>query len=287
MLWLKHFPRYAWVLILAALMMLNACRPDEPPTPTPEPAAVATQVAEEVAQVAEGLSLIGTSWQVESFGGPAPEETLPIIPDTRLTVNFGIDRYAGNGGCNWFLGVYSVEGESMRFMTPAQTRAYCQPDAIMQQEATFMSSLWNVLSYKMDGEKLLGYTTGDQLLLTMIAAEPVVFEGTTWTMRFQEYGNGLNPFIPETEVTAVFNAGELTGSGGCNTYSTTYTLDGQRFAVTEVVSTRMACEEPEGVMDQETQFFENLQAAKKLIQTGSLLQLVNADNETIAILGAP
>jgi heat shock protein HslJ len=279
MLWVKLYPRYVLALIFGALMLLNACQPAEPPTPTPE-------AAEQVAQAVEGLSLIGTSWQVESFGGPAPEETLPVIPDTRLTVNFGIERYAGNGGCNWFLGVYSVEGESMRFMTPAQTRIYCEPDAVMQQEATFMSSLWNVLSYQKDGEKLLGYTTQDQLLLTLVPADPVAFEGTTWYLAFQEYGNGPSPFIPETEVTAIFNAGELTGSGGCNTYSTTYTLEDQAFDAAEVVSTRMACEEPEGIMDQETQFLQNLQDTTKVIQTGGLLQLLNAEDETIVILGA-
>jgi heat shock protein HslJ len=279
MLCAKSYPRFSLVLILAALMMLAACQPATPPTPTPE-------LAEQVAQAAEGLSLIGTSWQAEAFGGPEPEEQVLVMEDTRMTVNFGIERYAGNGGCNWFLGVYSVEGVSMRFMTPAQTRIYCEPDELMQQEATFMSSLWNIIEYRMDGEKLLGYTTGDQLLLTLVPADPVAFEGTTWTLAFQDYGNGASPFIPETEVTAVFNAGELSGSGGCNTYSTTYTLDGQAFDAAEVVSTRMACEEPEGVMDQETRFLQNLQDATKLIQTGSLLQLVNAEDETIAILGA-
>jgi heat shock protein HslJ len=267
-------------MTFGALLMLAACGSDTPPTPTPPP-------AEQVEQAVEGLSLIGTSWQAESFGGPEPEDQLPVIEDTRLTVNFGIDRYAGNGGCNWFLGVYEVQGETMRFMTPAQTRIYCEPDALMQQEGTFMSTLWNIIAYEKEGEKLLGYTTGDQLLLTLVPAEPVVFEGTTWTMRFQDYESGPNSFIPETEVTAEFNAGELTGSGGCNTYSTTYTLDGQDFEVAEVVSTRVACAEPEGVMEQETRFLENLQAARKLFQTGGLIQLVNAEGETIVILGAP
>ena len=57
----------------------------------------------------------------ESFGGP--DEPLPVLPDTRLTVNYLVERYAGSGGCNWYLGVYSTDGSSLRMQTPATTWA--------------------------------------------------------------------------------------------------------------------------------------------------------------------
>jgi heat shock protein HslJ len=260
------------------MSLLSACLSSTPPTPTPE-------AVERAVQTLEELGLIGTSWQAISFGGPELDQTVPVIPDTRLTVNFGIDRYAGTGGCNFFLGVYEVEGETMRFMTPAQTMAQCTPEAIMEQEGMFLSSLWNIIEYRKDGDKLMGYTTDDQLLVTFEPAAPVEFEGTVWSMRFQDYGNGLTPLLTGSEVTALFEGGNLSGSAGCNTYTTTYTLDGDNFEAAEVVSTRMACEEPEGIMDQEAKFLENIQNAVKLIQTGGLIQLLDAEGNTIVAFG--
>ena len=44
------------------------------------------------------------------------------------------------------------------------------------------------------------------------------------------------------EVTAVFAAGELSGFDGCNQYSTTYALDGDRITIApEIATTKMAC----------------------------------------------
>jgi len=241
---------------------------------------------EKVAQTLEELNLIGSSWQAESFGGPDPVDQLQVITGTRLTVNFGVDRYAGTGGCNFFLGVYTIEGESMRFQTPATTVATCTPQEIMNQEGTFVASLRNIIGYAKDGDKLLGYTSGNQLLLTLVPAPTVEFEDTVWELRFQEYGNGLTPIVAGTEVTATFASGTVSGSAGCNTFSSPYTLgDDGAFSASAVTSTRLSCEEPKGIMDQETQFLTNLQTATKLIQTGGLVQLIGPDGKTIAALG--
>jgi len=241
---------------------------------------------EQAKQTIEELKLIGTSWQADSFGGPDPADQLAVIPGSRLTLNIGPVRYGGTGGCNFFLGVYEVDGDVMRFMTPATTVATCTPPEVMNQEGTYLASLRNIIAYSKDGDQLLGYTADDQLLITFSPAPTVTFESTVWELRFQEYGNGLSPIIAGTEVTATFAAGQLSGFAGCNSYNTTYTLDDEgNFSAPAVVSTRVACEEPKGVMDQETQYLQNLQDSTKLVQIGGLLQLLGPEDKPLAIFG--
>ena len=69
------------VAMIATVMVLAGCgaRPD--PTPTPEP-------AEQVALAEQRIDLIGTSWELEYFG--EAEESLPVLPDTKLTLNMAI-----------------------------------------------------------------------------------------------------------------------------------------------------------------------------------------------------
>ena len=54
-------------------------------------------------------------------------------------------------------------------------------------------------------------------------------------------------------------SGALSGSGGCNQYSTTYRTDGSSIAIGQIASTLMACEGDRGA--QETAFLSALQGA--------------------------
>ncbi|RIK16371.1 MAG: hypothetical protein DCC52_17750 [Chloroflexi bacterium] len=49
------------------------------------------------------------------------------------------------------------------------------------------------------------------------------------------------------------------GNAGCNNYNGSYQVDGATLQVGPLGSTRMFCETPQGVMDQEAQFLAALQ----------------------------
>ena len=51
---------------------------------------------------------------MESFGDE--DDSLAVLPDTKLTLNMLSERYAGYNGCNWFLGVYDVNGVELTFL---------------------------------------------------------------------------------------------------------------------------------------------------------------------------
>jgi heat shock protein HslJ len=112
--------------------------------------------------------------------------------------------------------------------------------------------------------------TGDQedLLLT-----------TSWTL--QEL-NGQAP-IPDTEITLHFEANNLNGDAGCNTYSGDYEINGNRIFIREILATEVACPEPTGVMEQEQRYLETLREVSHFRLINDRLELQNEAGETVLV----
>ena len=97
--------------------------------------------------------------------------------------------------------------------------------------------------------------------------------------------------LPGTALTTIFNAdGQLTGSGGCNTYNARYSVRGQtnsgEMAIRELTNTNVFCGEPEGVMAQETDFFNALRAATTYeFVTDTIVVFRNAVGQEVVRLG--
>lgn len=77
------------------------------------------------------------------------------------------------------------------------------------------------------------------------------------------YGDVLNPRVvePGTVITAAFtDDGFLNGSGGCNSYSTSFETEGDTLTIEQIATTMMAC--PEATMNMEVAYLAALQAAE-------------------------
>ena len=125
--------------------------------------------------------------------------------------------------------------------------------------------------------------------LTSVAAAGVAapaaaadLEGAPWLALFYA-GPGpagrLLPVLPDTEVTATFQRGVVSGAAGCNSYSAGYSLAGgpDALRIGPVASTQMACAEPPGVMQQEAAYLGALQRTMRFATVGNLLLLQAAD----------
>ena len=116
----KQTWRSMWLIFVVAVLLALAagCGMSEP-EPTPGPVEAGATAVGAVEELVAAYPLAATAWDLDYFG--PPEQPLPILPDTRATVIYFWERYAGFDGCNWFLGVYeaTAEGE-LRNMTPAQ-----------------------------------------------------------------------------------------------------------------------------------------------------------------------
>ncbi len=86
-------------------------------------------------------------------------------------------------------------------------------------------------------------------------------------------------------ITATFaSTGELTGSGGCNSYGATWNSDdGVQLTITELFSTFAACSDE--VDARESRYFALLQAAETWSLEGSAVAVTTGDGETLVFGG--
>lgn len=92
---------------------------------------------------------------------------------------------------------------------------------------------------------------------------------------------GSEPVLAESTITAQFTQeGTLSGSDGCNQYTTTYTVSGSTLTVGEpIASTKRAC--PTALESQTTAFYSALTQANSFSVTSESLTLTTAEGESL------
>ena len=101
--------------------------------------------------------------------------------------------------------------------------------------------------------------------------------GTTWSLKSLDG----QPALEGITAGVIFGKdGSLTGQTGCNSFTTTYQTEGNQITIPPAASTRMACPQPQ--MDQENAFFNALANAKTYNVQGTILNLIDANNTTVA-----
>jgi len=112
--------------------------------------------------------------------------------------------------------------------------------------------------------------------------EPI--EGPVW--RLVQLGN--EPVAPGGEAQVQFDrsSGRVSGSGGCNRVSGSFTRSGVALRIGQLASTRMACADPVRGAN-EAQFVSALQATASYRLAGpGQLALLDATGRTVATLNA-
>jgi len=112
------------------------------------------------------------------------------------------------------------------------------------------------------------------------SAQPNPLDGTSWLLVSLE---GRAP-IPGIEITAVFEAGSVRGSSGCNNFGASYRIDGDKIEIREIESTLMACIVPEGAMSQEQEFVTLLSASERYQIADGQLQLMRSEQVLLAFV---
>ncbi len=206
-------------------------------------------------------SLEGTLWQVTAYRN-VDGEMVESLPDVKTTAQFEDGSVGGNSGCNGYNGPYQVDGKNISFGPMMSTMMACPPP-MMEQETGYMTALGMVDTFEVDGETLTMFDEGGEVVLEFVAVEPATLVGTHWSLISYNNGRGgMQSLIIGTEITADFNEdGTMTGSAGCNDYSVPYEATEDMIKIGMAIRTEMACMDPEGVMEQETQYLASLQNA--------------------------
>jgi heat shock protein HslJ len=196
---------------------------------------------------------------------------------TAPSITFGEDGTAsGSSGCNQWGGSYAFDGDTLELGEIAMTAMGCPPPTD-EVERAYMDALQQANRWRLEDEELV-LLDDDAELLRYGAASPV----GDWQATGLLQGDAFTSLQEGTEITASFaEDGALSGSAGCNTYNSTYTTDGGTIEIAEPSSTRMACPEPEGVMDQEAAYLAALPTAVGFRVERGVLELLNAEGSAV------
>jgi heat shock protein HslJ len=165
----------------------------------------------------------------------------------------------------------------------------CPEPGVMEQEREYLAALETVSSYMIEGKQLTLFNAQGQAVLTFVVQEPTPLAGTEWEVTGYNNGKGgVVSVVIGTELSALFGEdGTLAGSAGCNNYHAAYEVDEAAAAegtisIGPAASTRMMCAEPEGVMEQESQYLAALEMAEAYKIEGDRLELRTADGALVA-----
>jgi heat shock protein HslJ len=221
---------------------------------------------------AESASLVGVPWTLVSGLDVEGVEASP----PSATFENGV--VGGSTGCNHYGGPVTIDGDSMKIGMIAATQIACPPPADSVERA-YLAALGQVSGWRMDGSALVLVNGDGDELLRYEAASPV----GDWEATSIQTGDALSSPLPGTTITATFaDDGTLSGSAGCNSYTTSYSLDGGEIEITPPAATKKACADPDGVMEQEAAYLAALPSATHFRVDGGALALLAADGTYVA-----
>jgi heat shock protein HslJ len=251
--------------------LTEAPKPTEPPTTAP--ASPRRDISENALS-----SLLGTGWTLSQLNGQ------PVLTDTFVTLNFAAIRATGSDGCNNYTTVYAADETKIKFQTPIAATLMACAAPIMRQATEYGKALEDAATYKIDQKQLTLSDTGGKAL-AVFDEQSTDLAGTSWNVI--SYNNGKQAVVStilSTTLTANFGAdGNLSGSAGCNSYNASYETDAKStIKIGPPITTRMACAEPAGVMEQESQYLQALTTAATYKIDGDKLEMRTADGAAAA-----
>ena len=229
--------------------------------------------------VGTGVSPVGTVWNLTLLNGES------LVPTTSITAEFSEDgKVGGSAGCNNYSAAYEVDGNkiNLNMSATAMTLMAC-PEPIMKQESAYLAALEGAATFEVSDEELVLFdASGNPVAVFEAVSQDLA--GTSWEVIGYNNGKGgVVSVIIDTQITANFGEdGELTGSAGCNEYFGPYESDGENISMGPFGTGRMACPEPEGVMDQENQYLAALETADTFKIEGLRMNMRTAEGSTVA-----
>jgi heat shock protein HslJ len=224
-----------------------------------------------------------------------------VLSGSNITAIFTPDgRINGSSGCNGYSALYSLNGQTLGISQVKSTKMACDPE-IMVQENQYLALLQKVNTYEMNGDQMVLYTVLGQKILqfkkghagtisppkSTPSTSPRTLVGAWVLKSYTDGKGGAVPVMAAAPVTAKFLAdGSLSGSSGCNQYSTTYSTSGESISISQAAATtRMACEP--AVMVQETAYLTILPKAGKFVIFGDSMTLYDSTGSVLLSYKAP
>ncbi len=249
-----HIKRILVGLSLIASLVLGACASTtQTPLSTSQP---------------QSNPLENTNWLLTALNDQ------PVMPETQVTINFTDHLVSGTDGCNRYNSSYTADDLHLAIDKNIASTMMACAEPVMRQASAFTSALSQAAVFKLSSGTLTLFDA-HQKTLAVFTVQSQALAGTSWIVT--GYNNGRQAVISVlagAPLTLNFVAdGRLHGSAGCNTYSGSFQTSGADLTLSALASTMMACSDPVGIMDQESQFLHALQSAVSYHIDGDQLEL--------------
>jgi heat shock protein HslJ len=210
----------------------------------------------------EPLPLEGPLWELAAYSN-GQNAMVSILPDAFVTANFEDGQVSGSAGCNSYFGAYETSGDLIQIGPLASTMMACA-DPVNEQEHLYLAALDSAATFQIIANRLEVISEEGALAAMYQAVEPVELPGTSWDVLSYDNGRGgVTSVIIGTELTLNFDEETVAGLAGCNNYNGGYEVDGQKINFGPLATTRKFCSDPEGTMDQESEFLAALENAAR------------------------
>jgi heat shock protein HslJ len=212
--------------------------------------------------------LAGTHWLLQDT------EELPT-EGVSVTAEFVDGRVGGSSGCNTYNAPYVVDHPSLTIGPDiAGTLMACGagPSSV---EAAYLAALPKVREYSIAATTLELFDAEGETLLEYAAVDGGTAILGGWTATSYYTGTSVQSVAIGSNLTVDFDAEEVSGDGGCNTFGGPYEAGKRSIEMGPFRSTLKACADPE-LQAQEQQFLAALELADTFRVTGDQLQLFRA-----------
>ncbi|NDW18219.1 META domain-containing protein [Dysgonomonas sp. 216] len=217
-------------------------------------------------------------WMLETFDGQAVKSVFAGKNPTIIFDTAG-KRINGNGGCNGYSGMYSLDGNVFTAPNLASTMMMCIQ---ANQESQFHKFLGAKSELSLNGDKLIFTQNGKQVMVFTKAKPLTVADlAGVWKLMSMQ-GASSNIAFGDKLPTIEFDAldSKVFGTAGCNRYNAPFTLKDGMLTVSVPVSTRMACPNMEG----EAKFLKLIATPASIEVEDNMLTLRNDGAELLRFI---
>jgi heat shock protein HslJ len=182
----------------------------------------------------------------------------------------------GDSGCNTYRASYTTSGSKLSIGPDIASTQMACPPLPTAVETAYLGRLTKVARYAISASTLTLAGSDGTVLLTFRAAPGASALTGKWTATGYYTGTAVQSITTSSTVTAEFAADQISGNGGCNTFSGPFATRGETIKIGPLRSTLTACPSAE-LGTQEQQYLAALELARTYTVTGSRLDLFRAD----------
>jgi heat shock protein HslJ len=224
----------------------------------------------------DDMETLEGQWNIASYLSETGSLVQPVA-DTHPDLVIERGSISGTTGCNNLSGMVTVGDDGSFAAGPLMSTLMGCPPPLATQERQIHVSLETATAWTRDGDTAtLSGPDGDTMELTLADTS---LADTEWSITAINNGTGgVQSVVAGSNPSLRFHDNQtVEGTSGCNSFGGEYTSDGPDLSFASLFSTEMACQSPEGVMEQETNLYGALDNVATYTIRGAVLRMHDAD----------